>query len=57
MTDRTPRPEEPDRPNRPEERVVDKLLRPARRFARSDGRFDLPVVTGRTPQEVARRLA
>lgn len=30
---------------------------PARRFTRSDGRFDLPVVTGRTPQEVARRLA
>jgi hypothetical protein len=31
--------------------------RPPRRFARTDGRFDLPVVTGRTPQEVARRLA
>ena len=28
-----------------------------RRFARTDGRFDLPVVTGRTPQQVARRLA
>lgn len=32
-------------------------LFPPRRFARTDGRFDLPVVTGRTPQEVARRLA
>ena len=32
-------------------------LEPRRRFARTDGRFDLPVVTGRTPQEVARRLA
>jgi hypothetical protein len=27
------------------------------RFSRSDGRFDLPVVTGRTPRQVARRLA
>jgi hypothetical protein len=32
-------------------------LAPPRRFSRSDGRFDLPVVTGRTPREVARRLA
>lgn len=30
---------------------------PARRFARTDGRFDLPVIVGRTPQQVARRLA
>ena len=30
---------------------------PRRRFKRTDGRFDLPVVTGRTPQQVARRLA
>jgi hypothetical protein len=30
---------------------------PTRRFSRSDGRFDLPVITGRTPQQVARRLA
>ena len=30
---------------------------PPRRFHRTDGRFDLPVVTGRTPQQVARRLA
>ena len=28
----------------------------AQRFARTDGRFDLPVVAGRTPREVARRL-
>jgi hypothetical protein len=28
-----------------------------RRFTRADGRFDLPVVAGRTPQQVARRLA
>jgi hypothetical protein len=28
-----------------------------RRFTRSDGRFDLPVVAGRTPKQVARRLA
>jgi hypothetical protein len=32
-------------------------LNPVRRFSRSDGRFDLPVVTGRTPRQVARRLA
>jgi hypothetical protein len=30
---------------------------PARRFTRSDGRFDLPVIVGRTPKQVARRLA
>jgi hypothetical protein len=30
---------------------------PKRRFARTDGRFDLPVVVGRTPKQVARRLA
>jgi hypothetical protein len=30
---------------------------PTHRFDRSDGRFDLPVVTGRTPKQVARRLA
>jgi hypothetical protein len=30
---------------------------PDRRFTRSDGRFDLPVIVGRTPQQVARRLA
>jgi hypothetical protein len=30
---------------------------PARRFARTDGRFDLPVIVGRTPKQVARRLA
>ena len=28
-----------------------------RRFTRADGRFDLPVVAGRTPNQVARRLA
>jgi hypothetical protein len=33
-------------------------LEPSRRFdRRSDGRFDLPVIVGRTPQQVARRLA
>ena len=32
-------------------------VREGHRFRRTDGRFDLPVVTGRTPQEVARRLA
>jgi hypothetical protein len=30
---------------------------PTRRFDRSDGRFDLPVIVGRTPKQVARRLA
>jgi hypothetical protein len=29
----------------------------AQRFTRSDGRFDLPVIVGRTPKQVARRLA
>jgi hypothetical protein len=29
----------------------------AGRFDRGDGRFDLPVVIGRTPKQVARRLA
>ena len=28
-----------------------------RRFARTDGRFDLPVVAGRTAKQVTRRLA
>jgi hypothetical protein len=28
-----------------------------RRFSRSDGRFDLPTVAGRTAKEIARRLA
>ena len=28
-----------------------------RRFSRSDGRFDLPTVAGRTVKQVARRLA
>jgi hypothetical protein len=34
-----------------------RIVAVARRFARGDGRFDLPVVAGRTPREVARRLA
>ena len=29
----------------------------ARRFSRSDGRFDLPTVAGRTAKQIARRLA
>jgi hypothetical protein len=28
-----------------------------RRFSRADGRFDLPVVAGRTAKQIARRLA
>jgi hypothetical protein len=28
-----------------------------RRFSRSDGRFDLPTVAGRTAKQIARRLA
>jgi hypothetical protein len=28
-----------------------------RRFSRSDGRFDLPVVAGRTVKQIVRRLA
>jgi hypothetical protein len=47
------RPTEPPRPK--EQRGTPDKPRP--RFDRSDGRFDLPVVVGRTPQEVARRLA
>jgi hypothetical protein len=27
------------------------------RFSRSDGRFDLPTVAGRTAKQIARRLA
>ncbi len=28
-----------------------------RRFSRTDGRFDLPTVSGRTAKQIARRLA
>ena len=42
--------------DRPDRRVAQTLV-PPRRFDRTDGRFDLPVVTGRTPQQVARLLA
>ena len=28
-----------------------------RRFSRSDGRFDLPTVAGRSAKQIARRLA
>lgn len=28
-----------------------------RRFSRTDGRFDLPTVAGRTAKQIARRLA
>jgi hypothetical protein len=44
-------------PTSPPRRRPKKAPAPARRFSRSDGRFDLPVITGRTPQQVARRLA
>jgi hypothetical protein len=47
----------PTKPPRPKQRPGTSL-EPARRFdRRSDGRFDLPVIVGRTPQQVARRLA
>jgi hypothetical protein len=39
-----------ERPTRPGAAVV-------RRFSRSDGRFDLPTVAGRTAKQIARRLA
>jgi hypothetical protein len=47
----------PTQPLRPKERPGTSIA-PERRFdRRSDGRFDLPVIVGRTPQQVARRLA
>jgi hypothetical protein len=54
MTNRAGAPKDP---NRSESRADTPIVHPPRRFTRTDGRFDLPVVTGRTPQQVARRLA
>jgi hypothetical protein len=52
MTDKRPTP-----PQRPKKKPGTPLA-PARRYhPRGDGRFDLPVIVGRTPQQVARRLA
>jgi hypothetical protein len=51
----------PDRPSPLRSRVKVRPTLPGtaivRRFARTDGRFDLPVVSGRTVKQVARRLA
>ena len=48
------------RPSRSKDRLDNQITRAGsaiRRYSRTDGRFDVPVVTGRTPQQVARRLA
>jgi hypothetical protein len=52
----TSRPNTP-RPNLRPDYQVTRAREAIRRFTRSDGRFDLPVVAGRTPKQVARRLA
>ena len=45
------------RQTRPKVRPAETSKKPAPRFSRSDGRDDLPVVSGRTPRQVSRRLA
>jgi hypothetical protein len=51
------RPQPSLRQNRAKERATLPGTAIVRRFSRSDGRFDLPVVTGRTVKQIARRLA
>jgi hypothetical protein len=53
MTSRPKTPRPKPRPDYQVTRARDAI----RRFTRSDGRFDLPVVAGRTSRQVARRLA
>jgi hypothetical protein len=45
------------RPNVRPDYQITRAASTIRRFTRSDGRFDLPVVSGRTSKQVARRLA
>jgi hypothetical protein len=53
----TERPTKSPRRKSAEDRL-EESPQPARRFdSRTDGRFDLPVIVGRTPKQVARRLA
>jgi hypothetical protein len=51
----------PPSPSRRSNRVKERPPRAdasmVRRFSRSDGRFDLPTVAGRTAKQIARRLA
>jgi hypothetical protein len=51
----------PPSPRSIESRLDNQITRAASeirsRFTRGDGRFDLPVVAGRTRKQVARRLA
>jgi len=52
-------PPRPARKSRPKERptLPGTAAARVRRFSRSDGRFDLPTVAGRTAKQIARRLA
>jgi len=45
------------RKSRPKERPTLPGTAIVRRFSRTDGRFDLPTIAGRTARQVARRLA
>ena len=51
-----PRPS-PARRSRAKERQTLPGTAIVRRFSRTDGRFDLPTVAGRTAKQIARRLA
>jgi hypothetical protein len=51
------RPSPSSRRNRAKERPTLPGTAIVRRFSRSDGRFDLPVVAGRSAKQIARRLA
>jgi hypothetical protein len=52
-------PPRPSRKSRPKERrtLPGAAAARVRRFSRSDGRFDLPTIAGRTAKQIARRLA
>jgi hypothetical protein len=53
--DHRPPPTSQSRQTRPSRQTrTDSLLG---RFKRTDGRYDLPVILGRSPKQVARRLA
>jgi hypothetical protein len=47
----------PSRKSRARERPTLPGTAIVRRFSRTDGRFDLPTVAGRTAKQIARRLA
>ena len=51
------RPSSSRRKQRPNTRPTLRDTAIVTRFSRSDGRFDLPTVAGRTAKQIARRLA